>query len=77
MSSRPFRPLTGVTEPPVETSGRFDFIVTGDGRPTLPFMPYPRHGVAIMGEIALLRPACVLYTGDAFWGYGASPEDAQ
>jgi DNA repair exonuclease SbcCD nuclease subunit len=38
-------------------------------------MPYPRHAIAIMNEIALLSPTCVLYTGDAFWGYKASRQE--
>jgi len=75
MTSRPFRPLTAVTTPPIDADGQLDFVVTGDGRPTLPFMPYPRHAIAMMDEIALLRPACVLYTGDAFWGYNASRQE--
>ena len=75
MKPRPFRPLTRVTQPQAESADAFDFIVTGDGRPTLPHMPYPGHARRQMREAALLRPAFVLYTGDAFWGYNASRQE--
>lgn len=77
MTPRPFRPLTSPTiplpEPPAD--GRLTFVVAGDGRPTLAHMPYPRHAVTIMREIALLQPELVLYTGDAFWHYWASRQE--
>ena len=75
MKPRPFRPLTFVTDPQAESSESFDFIVTGDGRPTLPHMPYPGHALRQMREAALLRPAFILYTGDAFWGYNAGRQE--
>lgn len=75
MKPRPFRPLTRVTEPQADSETRFDFIVTGDGRPTLPHMPYSGAAVRQMREAALLQPAFVLYTGDAFWGYNASRQE--
>lgn len=75
MKPRPFRPLTSVTAPQADSTESFDFIVAGDGRPTLPHMPYPGPARRQMREAALLRPAFVLYTGDAFWGYDSSRQE--
>jgi hypothetical protein len=68
-TERPLRPLTTVTEPALASDTEFTFAVMGDGRPTLPRMPYPQLSLRAMREIALLRPAFVLYTGDAIWGF--------
>ena len=52
--------------------GRFTFAVAGDGRPTVAGMPFPAVTAQIMREVALLRPAFTLYTGDAIFGYRQS-----
>jgi hypothetical protein len=75
MKARPFRPLTSISEPASDSPDSFDFMVTGDGRPTLPHMPYPAPARRQMREAALLRPAFILYTGDAFWGYDSSRQE--
>jgi 3',5'-cyclic AMP phosphodiesterase CpdA len=48
----------------------FTFAVTGDGRPTVPGLPFPRVTHRIFEELRLLGPAFVLYPGDAIFGYG-------
>lgn len=77
MTPRPLRPLTSPTilRPEPRRDGRLTFIVTGDGRPTLAHVPYPKHATTIMDEVALLQPEFVLYTGDAFWHYWASRQE--
>ena len=72
---RPFRPLTAFSEPALESEIEFDFVVSGEARLTLPGMPLPRVTRRIMREVAFLRPAVVLYTGDSIWGYGASRQE--
>jgi 3',5'-cyclic AMP phosphodiesterase CpdA len=73
--SSPARPL-GPVNPrpfgPVEADGQFTFAVSGDGRPTVAGMPFPKVTAEIMRELALLRPAFMLYTGDAIFGYQQS-----
>lgn len=59
------RPLE---QPELEPS--FTFAVTGDGRPTVAGMPFPRVSTDIFRELRLLRPEFVLYPGDAIFGYG-------
>lgn len=68
-SERPLRPITSTIAPALDSEARFSFVVMGDGRPTLPRMPYPELSVRAMREIGLLRPAFVLYTGDSIWGF--------
>ena len=46
------------------------FIVAGDNRPTMTGAPLPRVARTIAGEIDLIRPDFVLWTGDAVYGYG-------
>lgn len=74
-SHRPLRPLTAVQEPVVDSPAEFEFIVSGEARPTLPQMPLPPKTVEIMREVRLLRPAFVLYTGDSVWGYDAGRQE--
>jgi hypothetical protein len=65
---RPLRPLNPRPFGPTQ-AGEFTFAVAGDGRPTVAGMPFPQVTVDIMRELALLRPAFTLYTGDAIFGY--------
>jgi 3',5'-cyclic AMP phosphodiesterase CpdA len=53
----------------------FSFVVWGETRPTLPRMQFSAVTRQIMWEIGLLRPAFVLFTGDAVWGYGDSRQE--
>ena len=64
-----------MTTPALDSESEFSFVVMGDGRPTLANMPFPRVAMDMMREIALLRPAFVLYTGDSIWGYGDSRQE--
>jgi 3',5'-cyclic AMP phosphodiesterase CpdA len=73
--ARPLRPITSIVEPELDSEIAFTFAVLGDGRPTLPGMPFPAVTLQAMRELALLRPAFVLYTGDAIWGYDDSLEE--
>ena len=74
-SHRPFRPLTAVRDPVIDSPDEFEFVVSGEARPTLPQMPLPPKTVEIMREVRLLRPAFVLYTGDSVWGYDAGRQE--
>jgi hypothetical protein len=47
----------------------FTFVVSGDNRPAGKGAPQPRITGTIFDEIALLRPAFVLWSGDAIYGY--------
>ena len=53
----------------------FTFAATGDGRPTVAGMPFPRVTADIFRELALLRPEFVLYPGDAIFGYQDTREE--
>lgn len=76
MTARPpLRPITRVAEPVLQSEEAFDFVVTGDSRPTLPNSGFPHVTHRLFGELALLRPAFVLYTGDFMWGYGATRQE--
>jgi hypothetical protein len=66
---RPLRPVNPRPYGPVSGPGEFTFAVAGDGRPTVAGMPFPKVTGDIMRELALLRPAFTLYTGDAIFGY--------
>lgn len=70
--SRPLHPVNPRPFGPVDADGVFTFAVTGDGRPTVAGMPFPQVTIDIMRELALLRPAFTLYTGDAIFGYKQS-----
>ena len=67
--ARPLRPVNPRPYGPVAGADGFTFAVAGDGRPTVAGMPFPNVTARIMGELALLRPAFALYTGDAIFGY--------
>jgi hypothetical protein len=71
----PLRPITRAVEPVLEFVEAFDFVVTGDSRPTLPNAGFPHVTHRLFAELALLRPAFVLYTGDFMWGYGATRQE--
>jgi 3',5'-cyclic AMP phosphodiesterase CpdA len=71
-AARPLRPVNPRPFGPVEAPGEFTFAVAGDGRPTVAGMPFPQVTADIMREVALLRPAFTLYTGDAIFGYKQS-----
>ena len=69
MADRPLRPVDPRPYGPVTGRDSFTFAVAGDGRPTVAGMPFPQVTSDIMRELALLRPAFTLYTGDAIFGY--------
>lgn len=71
-ADRPLRPVNPRPFGPPAGEGRFTFAVAGDGRPTVAGMPFPAVTAQIMREVALLRPAFTLYTGDAIFGYKQS-----
>ena len=50
-------------------TGDLTFIVGGDNRPTAKGAPMPRVAGTIFDEIALVRPAFVLWSGDTVYGY--------
>ena len=68
----PLRPVNPRPYGAVAAPGEFTFAVAGDGRPTVAGMPFPQVTSGIMRELALLRPAFTLYTGDAIFGYKQS-----
>ncbi|MDX6554560.1 MAG: hypothetical protein QOD86_755 [Miltoncostaeaceae bacterium] len=69
------RPITRVREHRLESEEAFTFVVAGESRPTLPRMPWSAITQQVMREIRLLRPAFVLFTGDAIWGFDDSPQE--
>ena len=72
---RPMHPVTRCTEPAVESDTAFRFVAAGDSRPTLPGCGFAQVTHRLFGELRLLRPAFVLYTGDFMWGYGGSRQE--
>lgn len=74
-TTRPLRPLTKAATPLTQSDTDFTFIAMGENRPPLPRMPPPRIAGDIMREIALLRPAFVLHSGDTVWGYGDTRQE--
>jgi calcineurin-like phosphoesterase family protein len=68
-TTRACRPFTTVALPDGFSSSAFSFAVLGDAQPLLPRMPLSAVTAQVMRELALLRPAFVLYTGDRIWGY--------
>jgi predicted glycoside hydrolase/deacetylase ChbG (UPF0249 family)/3',5'-cyclic AMP phosphodiesterase CpdA len=71
-------PITRVTDHRLGSAGSeetFTFVVAGESRPTLPRMPWSAVTLQVMREIRLLRPAFVLFTGDAIWGFDDSPQE--
>ena len=71
----PLRAITRAQRPVLSSTAEFDFIVTGDSRPTLPNAGFPRVTRRVFEEIRLLQPAFVLFTGDFMWGYNATRQE--
>jgi 3',5'-cyclic AMP phosphodiesterase CpdA len=71
---RPLRPFTAAAQPVADADG-FTFAVVGDTQPPLPRMPHSAVTRQVMRELALLRPAFVLHTGDSIWGYQDSRQE--
>jgi hypothetical protein len=69
VADRPLRPVNPRPYGPVTGRDSFTFAIAGDGRPTIAGLPFPQVTSDIMRELALLRPAFTLYTGDAIFGY--------
>jgi hypothetical protein len=71
------RPLQSVVAPLVPAGGTGDlaFIVGGDNRPTAKGAPMPRVVKTLFDEIALVRPAFVLWSGDTVYGYCDTREE--
>jgi calcineurin-like phosphoesterase family protein len=68
-TDRPIRSQVATIKPgPGSTDVRF--VVAGDSRPTMTGAPMPRVARTIAGEIGLIRPDFVLWTGDTVYGYG-------
>jgi 3',5'-cyclic AMP phosphodiesterase CpdA len=67
-SSRTLLPFTS-SGAPGSPGAELTFAVLGDAQPVLPYMPLSQITGQIARELALLRPAFVLYTGDRIWGY--------
>jgi len=61
--------------PPDSGSGDLTFVVAGDNRPTAKGAPMPRVVRTIFDEIALVRPAFVLWSGDTVYGYCDTGEE--
>jgi len=72
---RRLRPITSVTEIELASPQRYTFAVMGETRPTVPRMPFSRISQTIFEELALLRPAFVLCTGDIIWGFDTTREE--
>jgi Calcineurin-like phosphoesterase len=64
-------PLGGIGPPlaPRADGEEFTFVVAGDNRPTAKGAPRPKVLDAIIGEIAVIHPDFVLWTGDTVYGY--------
>ncbi|MEA3208230.1 MAG: hypothetical protein QOE70_1287 [Chthoniobacter sp.] len=67
---QPLPPLSRASKPILDSDAEFTFAVMGDCRATLPTTPLPRVFHDIVRDMALLRPAFVLFAGDAIYGYG-------
>ena len=67
---RPMVPLSRATEPALNSETEFSFAVMGDCRSAFSRAPLPRVFHDIVRDVALLRPAFVLFAGDAIYGYG-------
>ena len=68
-TQRPLPPLSRAAKPVLDSPDEFTFAVMGDCRATLPGVPLPRVFHDLVRDIALLRPAFVLFAGDAIHGY--------
>ncbi len=69
------RPITAVRTHRLQSEEAFTFVVAGESRPTLPRMPWSAITLQVMREIRWLRPAFVLFTGDAIWGFDDPPQE--
>ena len=69
-TKRPLPPLSRAEKPVLDSQDEFTFAVMGDCRATVPGVPLPRNFHDLVRDVALLRPAMVLFTGDAIYGYG-------
>ena len=69
-TQRPLPPLSRATQPALDSPDEFTFAVMGDCRATVPGVPLPRVFHDLVRDLALLRPAFVLFAGDAIHGYG-------
>ena len=72
---RSLRPVTQAATIDADPTHGFEFVVTGDSRPTLPNAGFPNVTHRLFGELRVLRPAFVLYTGDFMWGYNATRQE--
>jgi hypothetical protein len=68
-TERPLKSVVAALEPAAGTTGDVTFVVGGDNRPTAKGAPMPRVVKTIFDEIALVRPAFVLWSGDTVYGY--------
>jgi hypothetical protein len=68
-TDRPLQSVVAVLQPAAATTGDLTFVVGGDNRPTAKGAPMPRVVKTIFDEIALVRPAFVLWSGDTVYGY--------
>ncbi|HEV7518022.1 MAG TPA: metallophosphoesterase [Thermoanaerobaculia bacterium] len=68
-TERPLQSVVTALQPAAGTTGDVTFIVGGDNRPTAKGAPMPRVVKTIFDEIALVRPAFVLWSGDTVYGY--------
>jgi hypothetical protein len=77
-STKPLLPLptptTNLTAP--ADPGHFTFVVAGDNRSTGHGYPMPKVLGVICGEIGMLRPDFVFWTGDVIEGYGDTVAEA-
>jgi Calcineurin-like phosphoesterase len=75
MPQRPLRPINSISVPVPDSHERFTFAVMGETRPPAPRMSFPQISRTVMAELALLRPAFVLCTGDLIWGFEDTREE--
>jgi hypothetical protein len=73
--SRTIRPVGTVTAHATDSEQTFCFAVSGESRPTVPRMAFSEITRRIFRELELIRPAFVLFTGDAIWGFNDSREE--
>ena len=74
-TERPLRSPTLNFSPPTSASPDVVFVVGGDNRPTGKGAPMPRVTRTIFSEIAIVRPAFSIWTGDTVYGYGDTPAE--
>ena len=74
-SDRSLRPITKATGIDADPAVGFEFVVTGDSRPTLPNAGFPQVTHRLFAELRAIGPAFALYTGDFMWGYHATRQE--